>query len=226
MCALLPFHSVECVRDAVCRACVNVFVNVCAHAYQSACLVVPEGSRESEKYHVPFSAKRSFVLVKRMRNTNELNKHMFRASQKWGRPFSVTPWVREHASLRRPRNYWHLMQSTRSMRSTVCPCATAAIVGAGALRLSGPRMPPRTGRRAQRTPPTAEQRWLLVVSRINILRRMRQEWSSVGMFLNWWRNEHLRGRRRALPNQIVQPLGWEVLDLAAETGDAADPPGP
>ena len=106
------------------------------------------------------------------------------------------------------------MQCTRSIRSTVYMCATAAIASAGARCLSGPRMPPRTRRRAQRAPPTAEQRWLLVVSRINILRRMRQEWSSVGMFLNWWRNEHLRGRRRALPNHIVQPLGWEVGDLA------------
>ena len=52
------------------------------------------------------------------------------------------------------------------------------------------------------------------VPHIKILRRMPQEWSSIGMFLNWWRNEHLRGRRRAPPNHIVQPLGWEVWDLA------------
>ena len=93
MCALLPFHSVECVRHAVCRACVNVFVNVCAHAYQSACLVVPEGSRESEKCYVPSCAKRSFVLVKRISNTTELNKHMLRAIQKWGRSYSVSSWM-------------------------------------------------------------------------------------------------------------------------------------
>ena len=106
------------------------------------------------------------------------------------------------------------MQCARSIRSTVCLCATAAIVGAGARCLSGPRTPPRTRRRAQRAPPTAEQRWLLIVSRINVLRCMRQEWSSVGLFLNCWRTAHIRRRRKAPPNQLVQPLGWEVWELA------------
>ena len=191
MCALLPFHSVECVRHAVCRACMNVFVNVCAHAYQSACLVVPEGSRESEKCHVPSCAKRSFVLVKRIGNTNELNKHMLHAIQTLRRSYPLSSLMRGQAPLRRSRNQWHLMQCTRSIRRTGCLCATAAIVGAGARCLSGPRTPPRTRRRAQRAPPTAEQRWLLIVSRINVLRCMRQEWSSVGLFLNCWRTTHI-----------------------------------
>ena len=169
----MPFHSVECVRNAVCRACAYVFVNACVHAHQSACLHAARGSCASEKCYVTSCAKRSFVVVTRIRNTDELNKHMLHAIQTLRRSYPLSSLMRGQASLRRPRNQWHLMQCTRSIRSTVCLCATAAIVGAGARCWSGPRTPPRTRRRAQRAPPTAEQRWLLIVSRINILQRMR-----------------------------------------------------